>query len=90
MKYPTAALFFVIGCFIFFCFWAVASYILGTTVDALSPFGEQLASDNFNNMISMLQWAFGIICAIFFVSALVVVFVLEALSDEPEYYEYRR
>ena len=90
MRFPAAALFFVIACFIFFVLWAVSSYMIGVTADAMSPLAENLESDNYSNMLGMLQWAFGIICAIFFVCAILVIFVLESLSDEPEYYEYRR
>lgn len=90
MRFPTAALFFVIACFIFFVLWAVSSFMIGATVDVMQPLADNLGSSEYNNMLNMLPWAFGIICAIFFVSAILVVFVLESLSDEPEYYDYRR
>ena len=90
MRFPSAALLFIIACFIFFVLWAVSSYMLGATVDVMSPLAERLETDNYGNMLGILQWAFGIICAIFFVSAIIAIFVLESLSDEPEYYEYRR
>ena len=86
MRFPAAALFFVIACFIFFVLWAVSSYTISETVNVMSPLADNLETDNYSNMLGMLQWAFGIICAIFFVSAIVVIFVLESLSDEPEYY----
>lgn len=90
MRFPAAAIFFVIACFIFFVLWAVSSFFIAETVGVMSPLADQLETDNYSNMLGMLQWAFGIICAIFFVSAIIAVFVLESLSDEPEYYEYRR
>jgi len=90
MRFPTAALFFVIACFIFFVLWAVSSFLIAETVDVMSPLADKLETDNYRNMLNTLSWAFGIICAIFFVSAILVTFILESLSDEPEYYEYRR
>ena len=89
MKYPIAALFFVIACFIFFVLWAVCSLLLSEVRSAMQPLASQLSTNNYSNMLGNLSWAFGIICAIFFVSAIIVVFVLEALSDEPEIY-YRQ
>ena len=90
MRFPTAALFFVIACFIFFVLWAVSSYFIGATVDVMSPLAEDLSTDSYRDLLGLLPWAFGIICAIFFVTAIIIIFVLESLSDEPEYYEYRR
>lgn len=90
MRYPIAALFFVIACFIFFVLWAVTSFFISEVVSVMSPLADQLPTNEYSNMLNMLPWAFGIICAIFFVSAILTVFVLEALSDEPEYYEYSR
>lgn len=86
MRFPLAALFFVIACFIFFVLWAVTSLLLSEIGEAMAPLASRLSTDNYSNMLGMLPWAFGIICAIFFVSAIIVVFVLESLSDEPEYY----
>ena len=82
MRFPIAALFFVIGCFIFFVYWVFGSLLTDTIRNALP-------SSNADYIVNMIPWAFGIICAIFFVSAIIIVFVLESLSDEPEYY-YRR
>ena len=86
MRFPTAALFFVIACFIFFVLWAVSSLLLSEVAGVMQPLADQLPSDEYSNMLGLLPWAFGIICAVFFVSAIVVVFILESLSDEPEYY----
>lgn len=86
MRFPTAALYFVITCFIFFVLWAVSSLLIDEVRNAMQPLASQLSTDNYSNMLSMLPWAFGIICAVFFVSAIFVVFVLDSLSDEPEYY----
>lgn len=89
MRFPAAALFFVIVCFIFFVLWAVGSLLLGEVTGAMQPLADGLSTDNYSNMLNLLPWAFGIICAIFFVSAILIIFVLESLSDESEYYTYR-
>ena len=89
MRYPIAALFFVIACFIFFVLWAVSSLLISEVAGAMAPLASQLGSSEYSNMLGMLPWAFGIICAIFFVSAIIIVFVLDSLGDEPEIY-YRR
>ncbi|GAG92265.1 unnamed protein product [marine sediment metagenome] len=86
MRFPIAALFFVIACFIFFVLWAVTSLLINEVRNAMAPLASQLGSDSYNNMLSTLPWAFGVICAIFFVMAIIVVFILDALGDEPEYY----
>ena len=86
MKFPSAALYFVIGCFIFFVLWAVSSLLLSEVAGAMQPLASKLSTDNYSNMLNMLPWAFGIICAIFFVMALVAIFFMDSLSDEPEIY----
>lgn len=86
MRFPAAALFFVIACFIFFVLWATTSLLLSEVGGAMQPLASKLSTDNYSNMLNMLPWAFGIICAIFFVSAIIVVFVLDSLGDEPEIY----
>jgi threonine/homoserine/homoserine lactone efflux protein len=59
----------------------------------LAPMGSTItnATDNatFQGILNDIPMAFGIICAIFFVTGLVLIFVLESWSDEPEYY-YRQ
>ena len=82
MRFPLAALFFVISAFIFFCYWVFSSLIVNTVADALP-------SSQADHIIGMIPWALGIICAIFFVCGLVAVFVLDSLADEPEYYDRR-
>ena len=89
MRFPAAALFFVIACFIFFVLWATSSLLLSEVSGAMQPLAYKLSTSNYSDMLNMLPWAFGIICAIFFVMAIIVVFILESLSDEPEIYYYR-
>jgi len=93
MRFPIASLGLIIASFIFFVLWATTSFLIGKTNDVMSPLADKLGTGNYGNMLDMLPWAFGIICAIFFVSAIIFIFVLESLSDEPEYYDmnqYRR
>lgn len=82
MRFPLAALFFVIGSFIFFVFWAVMSLYIDTIYDALAP----TAPVGSLTVINLIPIAFGIISVIFFVAGLLVIFVMESLADEPETY----
>lgn len=89
MRFPFAAICLLVASFIFFILWATSSILLSETRDAMMPYAMRLSTDNYSNMLNMLPWAFGIICAIFFVAGIIFVFVLDSLSDEPEFY-YRR
>lgn len=82
MRFSIAALFFMIGSFIFFICWAVGSLVLDEFYDALAPSAPAGALD----IIGLLPVAFGVISAIFFVAGLLVIFVLDSLADEPEMY----
>ena len=42
MRFPLAALFFLIGSFVFFVVFVVSSLLLGTVGDALQPFVDEL------------------------------------------------
>jgi len=86
MRFPIAGLFLLISSFIFFIFWAVSSFLLGEVGAAMGPYAEQLTTDNYGNMLNLLPWAFGIICAIFFVTGIILIFIMDSLADEPEYY----
>ena len=80
MRFPLASLFFLIGSFIFFVIWAFGSFMLDFTVDALTPTAPAQAL----YMINLLQTAFGIMSALFFIVGVVLIFILDAMSDEPE------
>lgn len=82
MRFSIAALFFVCLSFIFFIMWAVFSYFLDEIYDALSPSAPVGAMAT----ITLLPTAFGVLCAIFFVTSLVLIFILDSLADEPEMY----
>jgi len=93
MRFSIAALAFVIAGFLFLAFWGFGSLLITETDDALTKSISTLEStsqDKVNGYITLLTTAFGVIAAIFFVSAIITVFVLESLSDEPEYFYRRR
>ena len=89
MRFPLVAVLFIVISFIFFAFWAFGSLLGSTVSDALDDIDNDLPSD-YHNLMSMLTPAFGIICAVFFVTGILLVFILESLSDEPEYYYRER
>jgi hypothetical protein len=92
MKFPVSALFFVITSFIFFICWVVTTFIVNAFHDALQPLGSSLSAArqaSFNDIMVTLPWAFGFLCALFFIVGIILVFVLESWSDEPEFY-YRQ
>jgi len=82
LRFSIASLFFVCLSFIFFVLWAVFSMFLDEIYNALSPTAPVGAMAT----LDLLPYAFGVICAIFFVTALLFVFVLDSLADEPEMY----
>ncbi len=82
MRFPIAALFFVILSFIFFVIYATGSKLLTAVSDALLP----TAPTGAGSIITTLQNAFGIIAAIFFIVGIVLIFVLDSLAEEPEQY----
>ena len=86
MRFPLAALFFLISSFIFFVSWAVTSYLLSSVSDAMSPLAATLSSSGATDIISMLPTALGIICALFFITGILLIFILDSWSDEPEMY----
>ena len=86
MRFPLAALFFLITSFIFFVSWAVSSYIITAVDDTLTPLSTGFSTSSFSNLVTLLPTAFGIICAIFFIVGILLVFVMDSLADEPEMY----
>lgn len=89
MKFPLAAIMFLAASFIFFIIWAVMTFFLSTVYSVLSPLGTGFSSsDNtsYMNDLSTVQFAFGFICVIFLIVGIILIFVLESWSDEPEYY----
>ena len=88
MRFPTAALYFLVASFIFFVFFAVSFFLITEVNDALDPFDVGYGS-TYDNLITLIPSAFGIIAAIFFISGILLIFILDSLADEPEMY-FRR
>lgn len=86
MRFPLAALFFLISSFIFFIFFVVASVIVNETHDALMPLATDLPTSDAANLIGLMPLALGVICAIFFLTGILLIFVMDALGDDYEYY----
>jgi len=86
MRFPLAALFFLISSFIFFIGWAVSNFLLTSIVDAMTPYATDLGEASYTNLLTLLPTAFGIMCALFFIVGIILIFVLDSLADEPEMY----
>jgi len=86
LRFPLAAMFFVIAGFIFLAFWGVSSYLISSVTSAMSPYAKDLGQPSYINLLSELPWAFGVFCVLFFVVGVVLFFVLDATADEPEMY----
>ena len=84
MRFPLAALFCVIISFIFFIIWAVSSYLISTVKDAMQPLADSLGSSSYSNLLTLLPYAFGIICLLFFIFGIILFFILDATAEEPE------
>lgn len=80
-RFFVVLVFFLIAVFGFFIGWGVSSYVLDLFSNALIP----LAPSEADEIITLLEFAFGIICAIILV-IICFVFFIESLSDEPETY----
>lgn len=85
MRFPIAAIMFLVGAFIFFIFFAATSYMQTNILDALDPLDDDLGAE-YDAQITLLSTAFAVIAAIFFVTGLLLIFIVDSLSEEPEYY----
>ena len=85
MRFAIAAILVVIAVFGFFVGYGVCSYLLSSVYTSLEPFADALSSSNAKDDMILISSAFGIICA-FILVMIIVVFVLDSLSDEPEMY----
>ena len=88
MRFAIAALLFVLAIFGFFIGFSVSSLLLGEVGDALAPHAARVGSSTLDAELILIPTAFGIICSIA-LCLIVLVFFLDSVSDEPEYY-YRR
>jgi len=89
MRFPLAALGFVVAGFIFLAFFAFGSLLITEVDDALESSVDNLdaaSKAEVNGYITLVTNAFGVIAAIFFVTGIILIFVLESLSEEPEYF----
>jgi len=86
MRLSLASLMLIVGSFIFFLFWAFSSLLLGSMSDALLPTAPAEAV----TIINTVQTAFGVIAAVLFFAGVILVFILDATSDEPELYYRER
>lgn len=82
MRFCLASLFFIVVGFIFLAIWGFFSFYLDTIYAALAPtaLGNSLA------LMENITLAFGVICALFFIVGIVLIFVLDSFADEPETY----
>lgn len=87
MRFAVTAILVVIAVFGFFVGYGVCSYLLTQVSSSLIPHAGLLGSDStiFIDEVTLISSAFGIICA-FILVMIIVVFVLDTLSDEPEMY----
>jgi Na+/proline symporter len=85
MRFAVTAVLFIIAMFSFFIGYAVSSFVLDSFYDALEPHANQLSTSNAKDDMILIKTGFGVICS--FISVLIiVVFILDTLSDEPEMY----
>lgn len=92
IRFPLAALAFIVAGFIFLLCFGVGSKLLTTVDEGLEKGISQLEADSqtkVNSIVDLIVSAFGIISAVFFVTGILLFFIMDSLSDEPEYY-YRR
>lgn len=89
MRFPIAALFFLVGSFIFFVIVCVVTYTMGQVKDAMTPLADDLSHKAaYLYQLDMIQDAFMLMCILFFIVGLLLIFVLESTSEEPEEYYY--
>jgi len=88
MRFPRAALVFLVTAFVFFFMWAVSSRLITEFDTAISPYDSGYDS-TYQDINSIIPTAFGIVSAIMFVMV-VIVFIIDSLGEEYEYYPYRR
>lgn len=86
MRFSITSLMLIVSSFIFFAFWAFGSLLLESVSDALLP----TATSEATNIINTVQTAFGVIAAVMFFAGILLTFVLDATSDEPEMYYRER
>ena len=89
MRFTTTSIMFIVAGFIFLAFWGFSSLLIDEVGNALDDVDDNLPTD-YTEIRNLLPTAFGIIAAIFFVCGIILIFVLDSISDEPEMYYRRR
>ena len=89
MRFPRAAIIFMVSAFAFFIMFAISSRMITEVGTAVDPHDNTLPA-SYNETMALLPTAFGVISAIFFVCGILAVFFLDSLGEEYEYYDYRR
>jgi hypothetical protein len=84
-RWVIGSVLFIVALFMFFVGYAVSSLLLGTVGDAMAGPAAELNSSEYNEELVLIPSAFGVICAISVVM-IIVVYMLDSLSDEPESY----
>jgi len=89
MRFPIAALFFVVLLFIAFVGYCVSSFMLYTIDESLTSVSGFLGSSesSFLANLDVINLGFGVAMVIFFL-VIVVVFIVDSLRYEPEQYQY--
>lgn len=87
MRFPRAAIWFVIAAFVFLIMFGVSSRIITEFTNAVDPFDDNLGA-TYQEEIALIPYAFAIISAILFVCGIIIVFFMDALGEEYEYYGY--
>lgn len=91
MRFPLAALFFLVASFIFFAVFSVSTLFLGEVKDAMQPLASGLTEKStYLSELNNIQLAFGVMAILFFIIGILLIFVLDALADEPEYFYRER
>jgi len=85
MRFPQAALYFLLASFIFFIFFVACSRIMTEIDIGIEPFDDDLGA-TYEDEMSLIRNSFGLISIIFFVVGILLIFFLESTSDEYEYY----
>jgi len=89
MRFPIAAVGFIAASFVFFIMFAACTLIMTEINDAVEPLDDDLGA-TYEDEMNLIPTAFLIIGCIFFVSGILIIFIMESVSDEPEYYYRRR
>lgn len=89
MRFPRAAIFFMIGAFVFLMMFAVSSRMITEFQNAVDPYDDNLGA-TYEEEKNLIPYAFGIVAAILFIFGVIIVFFVNALGEEYEYYSYNK